>query len=174
MWCWFYLVHWIDEKSSMIAAVVAHTAVAFKSCELDRINTCTASPLPSFIEFERLAVFLWFRDQTKCLITVMLPAVNFAPIHSGQSCSKKVPSKLFFFFLSPPNHQNVLLERHSGERGWARRSILCLVSWHAFEVSVTLKTHQHMAQGKVRASLRVGTSSMFWRISHSGPCSVTQ
>lgn len=102
MWCWFYLVHWIDEKSSMIAAVVAHTAVAFKSCELDRINTCTASPLPSFIEFERLAVFLWFRDQTKCLITVMLPAVNFAPIHSGQSCSKKVPSKLFFFFFLSP------------------------------------------------------------------------
>lgn len=118
-----------------------------------------------------------FRDQTNWLMTLMSAAV------SGQSRSKKVPRKTFPppSPLSPPPppssfktiKMSFCREIQSSER-WERRSILCLVSWNAFEVSVTLKTHQHMAQGKVRASLRVGTSSMFWRISHSGPWRVTQ
>ena len=113
-----------------------------------------------------------FRDQANWLMTLMLAAV------SGQSRSKKVPRKTFpptppstFFFQTIK--MSFCREIQSSER-WERGSILCLVSWNAFEVSVTLKTHQHMAQGKVRASLRVGTSSMFWRISHSGPWRVTQ
>lgn len=118
-----------------------------------------------------------FRDQTNWLMTLMSAAV------SGQSRSKKVPRKTFPppSPLPPPPppssfktiKMSFCREIQSSER-WERRSILCLVSWNAFEVSVTLKTHQHMAQGKVRASLRVGTSSMFWRISHSGPWRVTQ
>lgn len=163
MWCWFYLVYWIYEKCSMIV----HTAAAFKSLELKRKNICTASPLPSFIHFQWIVMlFLASMDQTNWLMTLILPAFNLPLSTVVKAVPRKCQANFFFFFS---NHQNVLLERDSVEWRWERRSILCLVSWNAFEVSVTLKTHQHMAQGKVRASFRVGTSSMFWRISHSGP-----
>lgn len=92
------------------------------------------------------------------LLTVTSPAVHFAPIHSGRSRTKKVLSKLFSLFFP----FSILLEG-------AGTSTLCLVNWNAFDASVTLKTHQHVAQGKVGAGLRLGTSSVFGRISHSRP-----
>lgn len=111
-------------------------------------------------------------DQTKCWMIVMLPAASLPVSTMFKAAPRKsqVNFSSFFFFCS--SLQNVLLQRHSGEWGWPRRSIFCLVSWNSFEVSVTLETHQHMAEGKVRLSLRVGTSSMFWRISLFGPWSV--
>lgn len=92
------------------------------------------------------------------------------PIPSGQSCSKNVPNKLslslsLILALSPNHHKHVLLQRDSVEWRWERGSIFCFAGWNAFEVSVTLRTHQHRAQGKVRPSLVVWHSLSVLKVS---------
>lgn len=171
MWVLPCFAEKIDDQSRMIAALVVRTA---STLGMEQEKHVHGRITPSFIEFKLLVgLGFFFLDNLGIKVFNKWNVPNTLPL----STVKAVPRKCqvnFFLLLLPTNHQNVLLRRHSGESGWARRSILCLVSWNAFEVSVTLKTHQHMAHGKVRASLRVGTSSMLWRISHSGPCSVTQ